>query len=55
MSTLYNAKFQFGIDKSGNQPRAGNAIHLDILACNPFHVSPHGRQEYVNLKAKRFS
>jgi hypothetical protein len=54
---LLNDEQEFGlrIDEALDQPGASNAINLDVLPCNSFHVLPHGRQEYVNLIAKRFS
>jgi hypothetical protein len=52
---LNKEKLGLWIDKAFNQPRTGDAIYFDVFSGNPFHASPHGRQEYVNFIANRFS
>jgi hypothetical protein len=31
-----------GVDELANQPRAGDAVYLDVLAGDPFHIGLQG-------------
>ena len=53
---LFNEqKLCLRIDEALDQPGAGDPIDFDVFTCDPFHIPPHGRQEYVNLMVERFS
>ena len=54
--TLIDEKeFRLRNNEPPDEPRARDAVHFDIFSSNPLHGSPHGRQEYVNFIANRFS